>query len=394
MAISYIVFHFVILSHTRYNSRSVTYKNKLLKSLNYSFVLIQFVFASLIILLIFEIVTISSFSTSLLTVGSTISYVLAGIVAGILSQRLFSWYYSNHSFIVLSYGITSIMIVISMGFTIVYNDVSLLNLPLQRDPTSQVIINFYPSDSPMGIVQYVWAMSNAITYFMLWIGTVTLLRNQSKKVGKLKLWIIFCIPLVSLIYQYVFAANLTEVLQSISNASSDSIFLSIVGNTMPGIIFGIMFGVPFWIVSRTLPSGSLLRYNMNIAAFGLVLMQLAATAGVYGAPYPPFGLISVLTTALSAYLILVGIYHSAVSIAIDSKIRLWIRRYTMNEAELFDSIGTSHMLQELEKRVVDASKKGSDILMSETGIVPPLSDDDVKKYVHEVIDEITKSKTS
>ena len=309
------------------------------------------------------------------------------------SHRGFSYgYNSNHSFVVLVYGLASVMIVISMGFTIAYNGVSLLGLPSERSPTSQVVIPFYPSDSPMGIVQYVWAISNAITYFMLWIGTVTLLRNQWQRVGKLKLWILFCIPLISLIYQYTFAASLTQVLQTVAHANPDSIFMSVFGNTMPGIIFGIMFGVPFWIVARTLPIGSTLRNYMVLAAFGLIFLQLASTAGVYGATFPPFGLVSVMTTPVSIYLILIGIYYSAVSISRDSRLRKSIRKYAMNEARLMDSVGTSHMLQQLEKKAIDASKKGSEILIKETGVIPSLSDDDVKIYLHQVIEEITRNK--
>jgi len=359
--------------------------------LNFGMFMVQFVFAGFIILLIYEVLVFSNYSTEILNLSSTISYGFAGMIAGSLTQRLFSWYHSSHSFVVLIYALASAMIVISMAFTIIYNCVSLIGFSPERNYLSQVVIPFYPSNSTMGIVQYIWATSNAINYFMLWIGTVTLLRDHWQKVGKVKLWIIFSIPLISLIYQYAFAASLTEFLQTASHVDPDSIFMSIFGNTIPGVAFGIMFGVPFWIVARTLPVKSLLRNYMMIAAFGLIFLQFATSAGVYGAAYPPFGLICVLTTALSTYLVLIGIYYSAVSISQDSKLRQLIRLYAMNETKLLDSIGTSHMLKDLETRVITASEESSNILAQKTGVRPALSDNDIKDYLHEVIEELKKS---
>ncbi len=67
-----------------------------------------------------------------------------------------------------------------------------------------------------------------------------------------------------------------------------------------GSIFsGIIFGVAFLSVARTLEKGSALRDYMIIAAYGLLLFYVAGSAQVSQAAYLPFGLASVAFTGLS-----------------------------------------------------------------------------------------------
>jgi hypothetical protein len=49
----------------------------------------------------------------------------------------------------------------------------------------------------------------------------------------------------------------------------------------------------------------------------------------------------VIIIGLSSYLILVGVYSSAISVSEDIKIRQTIRKFTLKESKLLDSIGTS-----------------------------------------------------
>jgi hypothetical protein len=53
---------------------------------------------------------------------------------------------------------------------------------------------------------------------------------------------------------------------------------------------------------------------------------------------------------------LVGIYSSSISVSEDVKVRQSIRKFTARESKLLDSIGSSHMEQELERRVVKIAK--------------------------------------
>lgn len=142
----------------------------------------------------------------------------------------------------------------------------------------------------------------------------------------------------------------------------------------------------------TIPGSIVVNY-MIMSGIGFVLLFVSNQAVVFvDEPYPPFGFASVSFMGLSSYLVLVGIYSSAISISEDSRLRSSIRNYAMKEANLLDSIGMAHMEQEIEKKVITLTKQNQDRLAEETGIQSSLTEDDVKSYLQEVIKEIQHSR--
>ena len=121
---------------------------------------------------------------------------------------------------------------------------------------------------------------------------------------------------------------------------------------------------------------------------------------------------------LSAYLILVGIYSSAISVSEDSILRQSIRTIAIKESslldsigmaqmeqqiqrkvfpsirasllELVDNIGTAQMEQEIERRVLKVAKEQQDVLTEQSGIESSLTEDDMKEYLEQVIKEVKK----
>jgi hypothetical protein len=84
----------------------------------------------------------------------------------------------------------------------------------------------------------------------------------------------------------------------------------------------------------------------------------------------------------------VGLYYSAVSISENSNLRKSIREYAIKETQLLDSIGTAHMEMEIQKRVIDLTKEHQDRMTEESGIETAISDDEMKRYLQQVLDEI------
>jgi hypothetical protein len=66
----------------------------------------------------------------------------------------------------------------------------------------------------------------------------------------------------------------------------------------------------------------------------------------------------------------------------------------MKESRLLDSIGTAHMEQEIQKKVIDFTKRNQDRMAEATGIQSSLSEEDVKEYLQQVIREVRKQKTT
>lgn len=135
---------------------------------------------------------------------------------------------------------------------------------------------------------------------------------------------------------------------------------------------------------------------MIISAYGFVLVFLSnqAILLVSAVPYPPFGLSTVSFMGLSSYMILVGVYCSAISVSEDAKLRQSIRNYAIKESGLLDSIRMAQMEQQIQKRVIEFTKQSQNKMAEETGIQSSISEEDMKQYLEQVIGEVKMQRTT
>jgi hypothetical protein len=61
---------------------------------------------------------------------------------------------------------------------------------------------------------------------------------------------------------------------------------------------------------------------------------------------------------------------------------------------LLDSIGTAHMEQEIQKRVIALTRQNEDRMIEVTGIQSSLTEEDMKQYLEQVINEVKKEKST
>jgi hypothetical protein len=150
---------------------------------------------------------------------------------------------------------------------------------------------------------------------------------------------------------------------------------------------GIVFGLSFILIGRFLRHGIHSRDYMIIAGFGFIIFIWSNGATLIQAAYPPYGIATVSAMPLSLFMILNGLSYSAASVAQDATLRRSIRK-NVNDMKFLESIGTAQMEQEVQKRVLSIAKKTSESMTEETGVQPTLSEDDMKQYLEEVLQEI------
>jgi hypothetical protein len=243
-----------------------------------------------------------------------------------------------------------------------------------------------------GTLNYAYFISSIISFILTWGATALLLRHYSQRLGKVKYWIVLSIPLAYFLSQFLtLFLNLFDPL-----LGSDPIFFGI----FLTLIFmlskpagGILFGVAFWIIARNLRQESVVRDYMIISAYGFVLLFISNQAVLLSAtPYPPFGLVTISFMGLSSYLVLVGIYSSAISVAQDEKLRQSIRKSAIKQSKLLESIGSAHMEQELQRRVMRLAKNSSDKMTEDTRVQLSVTEEDMKQYLDTVLNEIKNKK--
>jgi signal transduction histidine kinase len=420
IAIVYAVGQYLILEFVKQKSKKIRIKSQHINKLSTLITIVQYILTATIVFVTLQIIVNSYYYTSILTWSSSISYAIATTIMVILALELFSWYRSNRNIILLLYGVSFVITAISIVTSSVFSAVILLDMPAKTtsppssEPTSEQEefghgpeqeefghgpeqeefghgpdIRRFNLSTILGQVQAVYVTSHIASFLLLWGSTAMLLYTYSKKLGKVKFWTIVSIPIASFLSIFVFV---TPYVMSYSSSDTDSIFKIIVvdalGYTLPAAISGILFGLPFWMIARTLSYSSALKDYMIIAGCGFALFELAIIGSVMLASYPPLGLASVSFVGLSSYLILMGIYSSAVSMSEDAELRQAIRKSAVDESKLLVGIGSAQMEQKIEKKVIEMAKNRSASMIEQTGVQLSLTEHDMKQYLSTVLKEI------
>lgn len=352
------------------------------------------------IILLFTVLQVSLqsyYNEYLIVVAMLIAYGLGIAILTMLGLRFFSWFKSSRNSVVLFYGLSASTLALNLIFTAVYV-IELLQfsptevLPHRLEVPINIVVAATASGSSLEVLNHAYVVSSIVAYIITWIATSILLRHYSKKLGLVIYWIIVSIPFVYFISQFLtlFLDIFVPALKS--NPMFYGVLLTSVF-TLSKPVGGVLFGVAFWSVSRNIKEMSAVRDYMVIAAIGFVLLFTSNQAIVLvDIPYPPFGLATITFIGLSSYMLLVGVYSSAISVSEDSKLRQSIRNFALKESKLLDSIGTAQMEQEIERRVMTLTRENQERMAEESGIQTSLTDQDMRQYLEQVIDEVKKDK--
>jgi hypothetical protein len=107
---------------------------------------------------------------------------------------------------------------------------------------------------------------------------------------------------------------------------------------------------------------------------------------------PPFGLTSICFIVLAVYLVFLGVYSSATSVAEDTRLRQSIRKIALRGFQFLDVIGRAEMEQELQRRVIAVYAKTKYSMVEETGISSSVDENDIKSYLQQILEEIKVKK--
>jgi hypothetical protein len=350
----------------------------------------QYVLIAIFGCIILQMVFTSSYNLLFLEVVIWINYGLAFTLLGFLSQRFLSWFKVNNDAVVLAYALAIITISINAVFGLVYMTNELIGKPAIVQPFLTPVASY---GSGFDIFNSGYVITSVMSFILTWIATVLLLHSYSKKLGRAKYWILVSIPLLYFLsqFQLVFL-NVFEALRVSEPILYGVVYTLFFSATISS--GGVLFGIAFWSVARNIIRDEVKRYMM-ISAYGMMLLFSSnQLTGLVLTPYPPFGLTAVSFFGLASYLILIGIYSSAITVSEDSKLRYSIRNFARKESRLLDSIGTAHMEKEIEKRVIAVTKQNQDTLVEQTGIQSSLTEEDMKQYLEQVLNEVKKEKAS
>lgn len=374
------VTQYFILAFVNYNNKSHKVRTRLLHTIHKIVTITQYLLAGIILLVILQILLAQQYNTILLELALSISYGLWIVMFSLLAKAFFSWYGSKKNLMILIFALSMIAYVVngSLGIYNQLDELSKRNLVIK---TGDVAVF---SESPSS-VDTVYQIASSVSYVLTWIATVMLLRPYIEKFGKVRFWIMMGAPMIYYLIEFpLFSLGFFTPSED-SNAMTNILIFS-----LSAVFAGILFGIAFLSIARTLKFGTAARNYMIIAAYGFVLFYIAGSAWTSQAAYPPYGLISVSFTGLSCYLIYNGLYYSAVSISQDMTLRQSIKKSVMEQSKLLHNIGTAEMENEIQKQLLPAARKVSESMSDKTGIETSMDENDIKSYMQVVLKELRK----
>ena len=134
-----------------------------------------------------------------------------------------------------------------------------------------------------------------------------------------------------------------------------------------------------------------IKTYMIIAGCGIFLIFSAnqVETQITG-PYPPFGVATIIVLNIAAFLMLVGIYNSAVLVSANNDLRKSIYKYALG-SKLLGQIGRAEVEIEMQKAVTTITNEKKH-LMTDTEQPVELDGMELKKYLEFVIREVKKDK--
>jgi hypothetical protein len=210
-------------------------------------VIAQLGIIALLVVVLSEVAITFSYHTILIKTLIMTSFLTASILTALLSWQFVIWIKSNKNRLMLVYLLASLFISASAIAGVVY---FVDQLSYRPDIIYPKIYGDYLLHVEIGnsSLVYIYTISSAIAFVLLWTGAVFLLRSYRKKLGSWKYWIIMFISLLYFLSQFQ-PALLNFLLSYVSDDPTLFILVYIIMVDTSRPIGGILFGIAFILVA-------------------------------------------------------------------------------------------------------------------------------------------------
>lgn len=398
----------ILLGYTKRTITGLLAKSRLISRMFWAVTVIQLCLLAILLFMIFN--SSSRFPGLAVYLASSLS---ALVIIGIITFKFFSWYRrSKRNIMILFFGLATA----TFGFSIVedaYTKLVLVHVVEEKSPPGAVPKSsfLYITDKRYHAeIQYkvvnpstttLWILPSSLTalknsldyltvfpYLFTWIAVAALLHQyyQSTRMGKLplKFWIMLSVPMAL----YLIGSGL------IFHAYDPYRFYFRILFRAGTIGSSVLFGLAFYLITRRTgeeilsASAERVKDYLVISSIGVILIGISFSTSALQQTY---GIAAHSLVLMASCMFTIGFYSSAIAVSQDSSLRTSIRASLL---EIVDKIGTAQMEQEIETRVLKVVKGQQEVLTDQSGIESSLTEDDMRRYLDEVIMEVKKQRPS
>jgi hypothetical protein len=364
-------------------------RTKFFSMLTYTVTFIPYVILVLLLTMTIDMAFNSKYATIIYVVSMIMGTLPSVVILGLLCLRLFSWFKSTKNIMILFLSLSALT-----GAICALGNIDVVVITLTEKPSEIT----YATQNNFGVISssqfltslfyLLIALPIILSFIFEWAGISFVLYHFSKKIGKIKFWLLTVTPLI---------ATLIGFLPSLfGSTSSDFSFfreenlnfriLTTIGADVGVFVMGFGYLLVARSVKKINPQSNVANY-MSLSAFGLIVLGISLQSPAMFASYPPHGFATHCFLITASYLFSIGFYSSAISVSEDIKLRKSIKKHA-HELTLLDNIGSAKMESDIQKKVLSITKTQFDLITQETGIQPSLTEEDMKQYLDQVINEI------
>ena len=283
----------------------------------------QSIIAVLLIILIIQMNIYAYYDRNVFLIIVYLSFFSSVLFSTALVLKLIKWFRYHRNYIVLLYGIAFSLLIVKFMTGSVYVSAEVLthNPVVVATETREMIMGLSNINATLNsTLNDAYDYISVLSYIMIWIVTILLLRDYSEKFGRIKYWILVSIPLVYYLAEdrvlLLTPFNMMVLAEPVLFGIVHTIFFSAVQ-----LVGGLLFGVAFFVVAKRINQENI-STSLKVSGIGIIILVGSNEIfGVYVGAYPPFGLVSVSFMPLACYLLFAGILSSAVLIANNLRIR-------------------------------------------------------------------------
>jgi hypothetical protein len=370
-------------------------RSPLISLLHLAVVIVQFAMLGIMLFVIFD-----RSSEYLMPYVNAITSGFATIILGAFAYKFAKWYtISNKKLVVLLYFLTvvtlAILIAADLGLKYVITTTVEKSAPgevsrekfrykdfewgelLKQDIEPNYTISYIVPLQYLAAWQILNNWPGVFSFIFRWGATGITLNhyNQHKRMNQAVFWAMISIPLILYLV----------------GKSPDLFNIDPEPWTRPlfrgaNIAIGIMFGSAFLLMARNVPA---VKDYLTVAAIGVMIISIAFSVTNI---QQTFGIAAHSLVLLSSYLFAIGMYYAAISISHDSALRKSIRTsISAASSDLLQSAGLAETQQQIEREVLKIAKSQSENLAKQTGVQPSLEEEDLKKYLEQILPKTRRS---
>lgn len=401
----------ILLGFTRHITKDLLKRSPLLQIMHIMVTVIQFSLLAILLFIMYNNITncpdyftVCGRNEFLVIAFNATASLTTAAIMGIISYKFFTWYrIHKRNFVVLFYGLAATALAMSIAGD-AFDKLVLVQLvkedsPREAIPMASFIYKVFDEydgaimyktvnpdyttlylvpNSNLALYNQIIYLTSLSPYILTWIGTAFLLGYYYKKTHKLdfKFWIILAAPLVL----YLIGSGL---IFSLPADFPYKYYFRLIfrGGT---IASSLLFGLAFYLITKDLRSQKVKDY-LTISAIGLSAIGIANEISALQQTY---GVAAHSLVLLSAYLFSIGLYSSAISLSHDNALRNTVRKSML---ELVQDIGTAQMEKDIQNARNTVMKKAYEReiqMRNDTGISASDQEEELKKYLEEIIHEI------